>query len=215
MSKSTPALLQAIEGYSGEHTGQPEHESNIKLLQRVKGEIDKGKGGDTITSPGRKEAMGAAQKNMPSEENHDGGEGNKTTNKPGSFGGNEDVADPQDASKGPMTGAGPAPSDGHLRSNLTGDAARGGIVEMRRMAAAKGLEAGKTSEGNKESNPPGKAGGNEKRIGDVKAPAKDPADKNTEGDGFEGVPPFAKETLSGDGWTRAREKARKLAPAAK
>lgn len=215
MSKSTPALLQAIEGYAGEHTGQPEHESNIKLLQRVKGEIDKGKGGDTITSPGRREAQGAAQKNMPSEENHDGGEGNKTTNAPGSFRGNEQAANPQDASKGPLTGAGPAPSDGHLRSTLTGEVARGGIVEMRRMAAAKGLEAGRTSEGNKESNPPGSAPGNEKRIGDVGAPGKGPADRNTNGDGFEGVPPFAKESLMGDGWTKAREKARKLAPAAR
>jgi hypothetical protein len=215
VSKSTPALLQAIEGYAGEHTGQPEHEPNIKLLQRVKSEIDKGKGGDTITSPGRQEATAAAQKNMASEEGHDGGEGNKTTNRPGSFPGNEDVADPQDASKGPMSGTGPVPSDGHLRSNLTGEVARGGIVEMRRMAAAKGLEAGRTSEGNKDSNPPGKAPGNEKRVGDVSPSAKAPADRNTEGDGFEGVPPFAKETLSGDGWTRAREKARKLAPAAK
>jgi hypothetical protein len=215
MSKSTPALLQAIEGYAGEHSGQPEHETNIKLLQRVKGEIDKGKGGDTITSPGRQEAMGAAQKNMPSEEGHDGGEGNRTTNKPGSFGGNDPAANPQDASKGPNTGAGPAPSDGHLRTNLTGDVARGGMKDMRRAAAIKGLEAGPVSEGNRDSNPPGKAGGNEKRIGDVAAPAKDPADKNTNGDGFEGVPPFAKESLMGDGWTKAREKARKLAPAAR
>jgi hypothetical protein len=211
MSKSTPALLQAIEGYAAEHTGQGEHESNIKLLQRVKGEIDKGKGGDTVTSPGRREAESAAQKNMASEENHDGGEGNKTTNKPGSFGGNEQAVDPQSASKGPLTGAGPVPSDGHLRSNLTGDAARGGIVDLRRMAAAKGLESGSTSEGNKESNPPGKAPGNEKRIGDVSAPAKEPTDTNT--GSFEGKPPFAGEQLRGDGWTRAREKAKKLAPA--
>jgi hypothetical protein len=211
MSKSTPALLKAIEGYSAEHTGQGEHETNIALLARVKGEIEKGKGGDTI-SPGRREAA-SVQKNMPSEEDHDGGEGNKTTNRPGSFPGNEPPADPQANSSGErtLTNAGPAPSDGHLRSTLTGEVARGGIVDMRRQAAIKGLEDGRTSEGNKDSNPPGKAGPNEKRIGDVGTPAKEPADRNT-GE-FEGVPPFAKESLSGDGWTRAREKARKMAPA--
>jgi hypothetical protein len=209
VSKSEPGLLSAIEGYSSEHAGSSEHESNIALLKRVKGEIEKGKGGDKV-SPGQAEASAAAQRNMPSEEGHDGGKGSIKTNEPGSFNTNEEVVDPQDASKGPLSGAGPVPSEGHLRSNLTGAVARGGIVEMRRMAASKGLEAGKTSEGNKESNPSQPEPPASKRIGDVKAAAKAPGDKNTEGDGFEGVPPFAKESLKGDGWTRAAEKAKKL-----
>jgi hypothetical protein len=215
MSKSTPGLLSAIEGYSAEHAGSPEHESNIKLLQRVAGEVKRGKGGDTLTdSPGAREAKAASQTNMPAEEDHSGGEGNKTTNRPGSFAGNEDVADPQDGSQGPLTGAGPAPSDGHLHSTLTGASMPSGEVDIRRGAALKALESGRSSEGNKESNAPGRAGPNEKRIGDVTMGGKTPPDRNSNGDGFEGGPPIAgKDQLKGDGWTRAREKARSMAPA--
>jgi hypothetical protein len=211
-SKSAPGLLSAIEGYSSEHAGAPEHEENIALLKRVAGEIAKGHGGDKI-SPGQHEAKAAAQKNMPSEENHSGGEGNKTTNAPGSFGDNEDVAEPSENSTGTenMATAKVAASGGHLESNLRGPAAASGkLPDMRRQAALKDLEKGPTSEGNKESNPPGKAGGNEKRIGDVKPAAKTPPDKNKGGDDFEGVPPFAKESLQGDGWNKAREKAKQM-----
>ena len=208
---SSDGLLSAIEGYSAENAGSPEHESNIALLQRVGKEIKRGKGNATNDSPGQKEAKAAAQVNMAAEEGHSGGEGNKTTNAPGSFGGNEDVADPQDGSSGPLKGAGPVPSDGHLHSNLTGAVARSGVVDIRKEAAIKALESEKSSGGNAHSNTPGSAPGNEKRIGDVPSPAKDPADKNTNGDGFEGSPPLAgKDSLKGDGWGRAREKSKQM-----
>lgn len=213
MSKSAPGLLAAIEGYSAEHAGSPEHESNIKLLQRVGSEIKRGKGDATNDSPGSREAQAASQKNMPAEENHSGGEGNKTTNAPGQFDDNEEVADPQDASKGPNKSAGPVPSDGNLHSNLTASLMPKGVVDIRRGAALAALEKGPSSEGNAISNTPGSAGGNEKRIGDVTMSGKTPNDRNT-GE-FEGTPPFGKEPLKGDGWTTAREKAKKLAPAAR
>jgi hypothetical protein len=217
-SKSSPGLLSAIEGYSAEHAGSPQHESNIALLQRVKGEIAKGHGGDTI-SPGQREASSAAQKNMPAEENHSGGEGNKTTNAPGSgFPKSEPVADIQADGTGHdvAISGGPEPSDGQVHSNLSGPAAASGkLPDMRRQAALKDLEKGPTSEGNKESNPPGKAGANDKRIGDVETNGKEPPDKNKGDDGFEGVPPFAKESLSGDGWTRANAKAKQMYAAKK
>lgn len=216
-SKSTPDLMRAIEGFSTEHSGSQEHEPAIAMLARVKGEIERGKGNNTAMSPGKREARNAAETRMTGEENHTGGEGNKTTNAPGSAGGPDRAPDIHTESSGEenMTGTGPIPSRGNLVSNLAGPPARSGVVEMRRMAAAKGLESGSTSGGNRRSNPPGKADSNEARIGDVKAPAKAPADKNTEGDGFEGKPPFSGEQLRGDGWTKAREKARTLAPAAR
>ncbi len=215
MSASTPALLAAIEGYAGEHAGSKEHEPNIQLLKRVKGEIEKGHGGDQIMSPGRREAQGAAQKNMPAESGHDGGKGSIKTNEPGSASQGERAANPQDESHGTqdVRGMGPAPSDGHVTANLHGASAPSGIVEMRRMAASKGLEAGSTSGGNRRSNPPGDHLPASNRIGDVKAPAGVPADRNTLGDGFEGGPPIGgKDQLRGDGWTKAREKAKSMAP---
>lgn len=47
----------------------------------------------------------------------------------------------------------------------------------------------------------------------VKAPVDAPDDTNTKL--IEGKPPFTGEPLAGDGWTRAREKAKTLAPSAK
>jgi hypothetical protein len=84
---------------------------------------------------------------------------------------------------------------------------------MRRMAAIRGIESGPSSEGNKESVAAAPSAPSEGRIGDVSAPVKSPPDRNKGENGFEGTPPLAKESLQGDGWTRAREKARKMAPA--
>ena len=208
---ATQGLLKAIEGWTGENSGNKEHESNVALLQRVAGEISKGKGGDKI-SPGQFEAQHAAQKNMPSEEGHDGGKGSVKTNEPGSFRGNEKAADPQSASKGPLSGAGPVPSDGHLTSAKAGPSAPSGIVEMRRMAAAKGLEAGMTSGGNRRSNPEQPFPPASKRIGDVKAPVKEGKIGNAGPVDDGKVPIGGKDSLSGDGWGKAAAKARKMAP---
>jgi len=211
---ATNGLLAAIEGYSAEHSGSPEHEPNIKLLQRVAADVKRGKASDTSNSPGAREARAAAQTNMAAEEGHDGGEGNKTTNRPGSFGSNGHAVDPQENSRGTesITGSGPVPSEGHLRSNLTGPAARRGVVDIRRGAALKALESEKSSAGNAISNSPGHAGGNEARIGDVKSPAGTPPDRNTNAGGFEKVPQELGKDNVGKGWGKAAAAARKLAP---
>lgn len=216
-SKSAPGLLSAIEGYSAEHSGSKEHEPNIALLKRVAAEIASGHGGDTI-SPGQKEASAAAQKNMPAEEGHDGGKGSVKTNEPGSARQGDAVAEPSSNSRGTqnMANAEVKDTDGHVTSNFPGPAARTGVLpDMRRQAALKELEKGPTSGGNNRSNPEQPFPPASKRIGDVETGGKSPADKNKGGDGFEGVPPFAKESLSGDGWSRANAKAKQMYAAKK
>ncbi len=170
----------------------------------------RGQGGE-IMSPGQKEAR------MGAEQGHDGGKGNKITNEPGSAGAPDRPADVQEASRGSenTSGTGPAPSAGNRRSALSGPAAASGeLADIRRQAALKELEREKSSEGNKESvskAPEAPAG---KRVGDVRPPAGEPPDKNQRAE-FEGVPPFAKETLGGDGWGKAAMKARQMFAAKK
>lgn len=85
-------------------------------------------------------------------------------------------------------------------------------VTIRRIAANNELT--KRSDGNKESVAPAPpAPSNKKRVGDVKAPVEPKTDGNRLV--AEGVPPFAKESLSGDGWTRASAKAREMFAAKK
>ena len=109
------------------------------------------------------------------------------------------------------------PSRGNTISAQPGPPAQSGVVEIRRMAAMKELEAARSSGGNAHSNTPGPPPEKENRIGDVKAPAASPPDKNKTGDEWEGNPAggVVAEKLAGDGWTRAREKAKKIAPAAR
>lgn len=81
------------------------------------------------------------------------------------------------------------------------------LAAIRHIAATQAI----ASDGNKESvkTPPAMPS-DEKRVGDVAAPAKAPADHNPLRP--EPPPPFAKESLAGDGWGRAAQAARKLAP---
>jgi hypothetical protein len=212
MSKSTPALLAAIAGYRGEHSGSKEHESIIEQLSRIEGEV---KGGKAVPqdSPGRKEATAAAQREMGAERGHSGG------------GGQRDSNDPAPAAAHGETPPNPAPSNGAPEDKLTGAASvpsRGNAVSakgapswpsgantIRGLAAERAL-----SDGNKDSNLPGSAPPNSARVGDVSPPAKEPTDKNTK-PGSEATPPFAKESLAGDGWGRARAGAKKLLKSAK
>lgn len=214
---TTNGLLSAIEGFSAEHAGSAEHEANVKLLQRVASELKRGKASDTASSPGAREAHAAAQTNMAAEEGHSGGEGNKTTNAPGSARRGEPVANPQENSRGTVntTRTGPDRSAGNVRSVLAGPAARSGVVDIRRGAAIKALEAERSSAGNAHSNAPGHAAGNEARIGDVRPPASAPADRNTNASSFEGAPNEIGKDVTGDGFARARQLAKKLAPAAR
>ncbi|HXJ92619.1 MAG TPA: hypothetical protein VMT20_07020 [Terriglobia bacterium] len=189
------------------------HEEAIALMERAKKELERGRGqsGEITASPGEKEARMAA------EQGHDGGAGNKTSNKPGSAGAPDRAADSAEESRGSqnLTGHGPVPSAGNRRSALAGPAAASGeLADIRRQAALKELEKERSSEGNKESVAPAPAAEGEGRIGEVKAPAKGPPDRNKKAE-FEGVPPFAKEPLGGDGWGKAAQKAREMFAAKK
>ena len=190
------------------------HEEAIALMERAKQELMRGRGESrVITSPGQKESRMAA------EQGHDGGAGNKLSNRPqGDMGNAPDRApDVQANSKGSqnLSGHGPVHSAGNRRSTLPGPPAVSGVLsDIRRQAALKELEKERSSAGNKVSNSPGSAPGNEKRIGDVKAPVKAPADRNKKAE-FEGVPPFSKESLGGDGWGKAAAKAREMYAAKK
>lgn len=212
-------ILKAIEGFSAENAGNKRHESNIALLARVKKDIERGKDSGTSISPGKREAMQAAQKNMSAETGHSGGEGQKRSNEPAGIPArSEPVADIHaDSSEERKMQAGPAPSRGQFQTVAAAPSAASGVQDIRRMAAAKELSRPDTKfppvkrsgDGNKHSNLPGPEAASEKRIGDVRPPAKAPADKNT-GEGFEGTPPFAKQSLSGDGWKGAAMRARQM-----
>jgi hypothetical protein len=211
MSKSTPGLLKAIQDFHAEHGADKEHESTTALLARVAGDIGprKGKAEDSSVadSPGR---QAAREVSMPSEANHDGGEGNKTTNAPGSPDIPDPVADQHDKSyPSQMSGTEPVRSGGNILSAMPGPKAQSGeLPDIRRTASLAALEKGKSSAGNAISNARGMAEPNSERMGDVKAPAKAPPDKNT--GSYEGTPPFAKESLSGDGWSKAGAKAKQM-----
>ena len=99
---------------------------------------------------------------------------------------------------------------GNRRSNPPGPRAPSGVLsDIRRMAILKDLEKQRSSGGNAKANSPGSAPSNMKKVGDVKAPAQEPPDKN-KGAEFEGTPPFSKESLGGDGWGKAAEHARQM-----
>jgi len=189
------------------------HEEAIALMERAKQELERGRGmsGSITASPGEKEAKMAA------EQGHDGGAGNKTSNRPGSAGAPDKPADVQENSKGSqnLSGHGPAPSAGNRRSALAGPAAASGVLnDIRRQAALKELEKERSSGGNAHSNTPGSAEPG-KAHGDVKAPAPPPPEANKGAPGFEGQPPFTKESLSGDGWGKAALKAKQMYAAKK
>jgi hypothetical protein len=210
-SKSTPGLLKAIGDFNAEHGSDKEHESTTAMLSRVAGSLGPKKSDD---SPGSREARAAGERSMGSEEGRDDSGGNRESNKPGSVDFPDPVADQHEGSPGQMTGTEPVPSAGNIRSTLSAGAMpSGALADIRRMAAVKGLESGRSSEGNKDSNPAQPFPPDSGKTGDVSAPAKDIPDRNT-GPGFEGGPPRGgQDNLSGDGWSKAREKARKMVPA--
>jgi hypothetical protein len=220
LNASTARLLQGIEGFTGENAGKKEHETNVALLARIKSELEKGHGSDKAT-PGMQEAHAAAQRGMPAEQAHSSGDGQAKSNEPGpGLARNEPVVDIHEGSpeERKIQSAGPVPSRGALVTNDSGPAAASGVAEIRKLAAAKEMSRPdskfppitKSGDGNKESNLHGDAPANTGRIGNVKAPAKAPPDKNRTGDQFEGTPAFAKESLAGDGFQKAGLKARQM-----
>ncbi len=101
-------------------------------------------------------------------------------------------------------------SQGNTKTNPPGPAAPLGVVEIRLMAA-KGLESGMSSGGNAESvaDPPSAPAGHKTKPTISKRPDATMV-KGGGKENVEGVPPFAKESLSGDGWTRAQMRAREM-----
>ena len=93
------------------------------------------------------------------------------------------------------------------RSNPPGPAAASGATEIRRLAAERAV-----NDGNKRANLPGHAPPNTK-LKNVSPAKKRKGDKNKAK--VEGTPPFAKQGLSGDGWTKASEKASEMYQAVK
>lgn len=91
--------------------------------------------------------------------------------------------------------------DGQTNTN---DEAHEAVIQIR-IQAAKGMERPPQSDGNVESNEEGPTPVPDRKMR-VPAPAKSRPDHNDPG--REATPPFAKESLAGDGWTRARENAK-------
>jgi hypothetical protein len=205
-SKSTPGLLKAIEGYTGEHAGSKEHEPIVSQLKRVASDIHKGSA-PSESSPGRAAAQDAASKSfqdrMPAEAGHDGGRGNKYSNAPGQAGAPEQIADiaGPDGRSDHLSGVAAVKSAGNRQSNLPSSGLPPGTAEIRRIAAEREMSrkdthmkpgAHKGGDDNKRSMPPGEGYPVSKRIGDVEAPAAVRSGSQPEGDRAErdsGKPP--------------------------
>lgn len=215
---STNTLLKAIEGFTGENAGNREHESSIELLKRVAADIQRGKGA-APDSPGRREALGAAQRNMAAESSHSAGDGQKGSNEPGSAHDADPAPNPNPSHGGPdekMWGAGPVPSHGN-RMTVASVPFPGGVAEIRRIAAEK--EAARPdskisalegrADGNNQSLAKAPAAEPSGRIGDV-APLKGvPSDRDMQKGKPESSPPYAKESVSGSAFGRAAEEAKR------
>lgn len=226
-------LRDAIEGYKGETAGTPGHEDVHALLDRAASEAERGHS-TPQDSPGRREASSAAseayQRNHPSEEGHSGGEGNTRPNAPGSA---HPADQPPDIGRDgantadKLKGSGPVPSHDNLHSVASATGFSGGDASIRRIAAERELSRPDSKFKAKE----GKAGGNKEsvdkappadrgdRIGDVSAPpitntqkrgeaakAGATADNDADDPYGAGTPPYAKESLAGDGFSRAAAK---------
>ena len=229
----THNLLRAIEGYKGAVAGQKGYEPITSQLERIRQEAERGHS-TPQDSPGRREAASAAasafQRDHPSEEAHAPGEGNTRSNRDAPPA--REAETPPDvagrrggAAEKISTSPGPAPSQDNLRSAASAPFPHM-EAEIRRAAADRELQRpdGKMKS-TAERNAPG---GNEKSV--AKAPAAAPGPRignvaeppitNTQKPGevakagreaqkpMEDIPPYAKEDLSGDGWTRASAKAK-------
>lgn len=220
---TTEALLKAIEGFSGENAGKKEHEGTIGLLARVKADIERGTA-SRIDSPGRREAAGAAQRNIPSESQHSSGDGQARSNEPGSANQGDPTPDPwgKDGRDDRLTGAAAVPSKGNTTTNASTSFPRG-IADIRRIAAEK--EASRPDSkikdlegkpgGNNDSNAKGAPAEKSDRIGNVSPLKSEPSDANTQKTTPEARPPFTGESLQGDGWGKAASEAKKRLAKAK
>jgi hypothetical protein len=223
MADPSSALLQAIEGFSGANAGKKEHEGTIGLLSRVKADVERGKGG-AIDSPGKREAAGAAQRNSPAESQHSSGDGQVRSNEPGSATKGDPVPDVwgKDGRDDRLTGASGVQSRGNTVTNNSTSFPRG-IADIRRVAAEKeasrpdskikALE-GKPG-GNNDPNAKGPPEPKSGRVGNVPPLKGEPTDRDKQPETSEARPPFAGESLKGDGWAGAMTKAKERLAKAK
>jgi hypothetical protein len=195
-SKSTPGLLAAIQGYTGEHEGSKEHEPIVSQLKKIVSDIHRGSEPAGESSPGKQAANEAARKSfqdeMGTEAGHSGGGGQKTSNEPGKASPPDPLADiaGPDGRDDHLTGAAAVKSGGELGSNLSSSGMAPGTTDIRRIAAERELSRkdthmkpdGKGGDDNKRSNPPGGAEPPAKRIGEAPAPAAVATGKEPEGD---------------------------------
>jgi hypothetical protein len=177
-SKSIPALLKAVEGYSGEHGSSKEHKPIAEQLKAAVAQIHADQGEEARESPGKTAANQAARDTMASEASHGAGDGQKRSNKPGEANAPDplvDIAGP-DGRNDHLTGVAAVNSAGTRRSNLPSSGLPPGPAEIRRIAAQREMARpdsrmkpdGKPGEDNKKTNPPGEGYPAAGRIGDVK-----------------------------------------------
>lgn len=207
MSKSTPGLLKAIEGYTGEHQGSKRHEPIVSQLKKVVSDIHRGSEPAGESSPGKQAANSAAAKSfqdeMGAEVNHSGGRGNRVSNEPGKAGAPDPLADiaGPDGRDDRMTGVAAVRSSGNRESTLPSSGLAPGSAEIRRIAAERELARKDThmnpsphepDDNNKKNMPPGEGYPLGRRIGDAPAPAATATGREPEGDRAEresGKPP--------------------------
>ncbi len=218
-SRQGKALLAAIEGYKGGQGGQQEHEQIMSHLDRIHKEAESGHASDHGDSPGKREAgLAAGQRELPSEREHGGGENNTKSNERASFPlGEPEIGDPAKGrwEERKLSATGAVPTQGNRFSQKAGPEARSGATSFRTVAATRAADARmhepeKMGGGNKTAQTPGPAEDNEKRIGDVAAPAKAGADRNNLETSYEKVPAYVgKEPIGKDQWERAAQGVRK------
>lgn len=197
MSKSTPGLLKAIEGYTGEHQGSKRHEPIVSQLKKVVSDIHRGSEPAGESSPGSQAASSAAAKSfqdkMGAEVNHSGGRGNRITNEPGKAGAPDPLADiaGPDGRDDHLTGVAAVHSAGNRKSVLPSSGLAPGTSEIRRIAAERELSrkdthmkpgAHKPGDDNKKSMPAGEGFPPASRIGDSPAPGAVATGTEPEGD---------------------------------
>jgi hypothetical protein len=182
-SKSTPALLKAIEGYTMEHGSSKQHEPIVSQLARITADVHKGSSASPL-SPGRQAAAKAGANGMSSEAGHSGGAGNDRTNAPGHAGAPDQVPNASQSdydADDRMSGAAPVKSAGNRTSVLPSSGLPEGKVEIRRVAAERESKRPDTrmpdeashagGKDNKHSNAPGEGYPPSGRVGDVTAPS--------------------------------------------
>lgn len=187
-SRSGRALLEAIAGFHGEHGQNPAHEPIVSQLRRVMADVHRGSSSEPGDSPGQREAKTAAfQKEIASERQHDGGDGQTRSNQPGppAHHGQDNehpVIHEGDGRNDHLSGSTVQHTAGNVRSNLPGPGMAAGSGEIRRIAAEREqsrpdshmADRQNRGDNNRRSEPPGAGFPPAGRVGDAPQPAPRP-----------------------------------------